>query len=855
MFNNPKMFRKLLKYPNIEVRVYKEQPLHAKGYLFKSSDQTTFVVGSSNLTDSALCTNNEWNIKLTSLNSGQLITDSLSEFSYVWDRSEILTEEWIAEYKIRFDRLEEIKVINESDARSEERPILPNYMQTEALRNLERLRNDGEKRALLISSTGTGKTYLSAFDVKNFNPKRALFIIHREQIAREAMRSFKRIIPNKSMGVFSGTSKERDADYVFTTVQTMSKLDTLISFDPTEFDYIVIDEAHRSGAESYKRIVDYFEPGFLLGMTATPERTDGLNIFETFHYNIAYEIRLQKAMEENMLTPFHYFGVTELTLDGELLEDNTDFNRLVSEDRVEHILENIEYYGYSGKRVKGLIFCSTNIEATEISSIMNQKGYKTLALSGANNQEEREVAIKKLTGVERELDYILTVDIFNEGIDIPEINQIVMIRPTESAIVFVQQLGRGLRKSRDKEYVNIIDFIGNYQKNFLIPIALSGDTSFEKDNIKRFMMEGNSTLPGSSTINFDQISKQKIYESIDSTNFSTIKNLRVEYNNLKNRLGRIPKLVDYINEQAIDPQIIFGLGPKENYHSFLKKVDKEYAVSINHNEELFLSLLSQEVSTGKRDIELRIVDHILRFGSVEKKDLEHYLVKEGDYETALSILDLSFLTSATRGKFEGKSHFETNNGITKFAKNLVLSKDGKKMVEDVIEYALIRYDLRYSQRSTSSGMVINERYSRKDMCKYFNWEKDMSGAVFGYLVKENTFPIFVTYHKDENISESINYDDNFINNHVFSWMSKNKRTLESKEIQILKHHEQNNVQISLFVKREDGEKGEFFYLGEMTPISFEQQNHNDEDKSSIVNVRFELKNPVREDVYHFLTES
>lgn len=292
-------------------------------------------------------------------------------------------------------------------------------------------------------------------------------------------------------------------------------LETLRQFMPDYFDYIIIDETHKAGAESYRKIINYFQPKFMLGMTASPERTDGYDIFQLFDYNIAYEIRLQHAMEEDLLCPFHYFGVTELKIDGEIIGDSTEFRYLVSSERVNNIIEKAEFYGHSGDRVRGLIFCSTNKEAEELSNEFNSRGYKTIALSGANSQDEREAAIIKLEQdkLEGHLDYIFTVDIFNEGVDIPKVNQIIMLRPTQSAIIFLQQLGRGLRKAEDKEYLVVIDFIGNYQKNFLIPIALSGDKTYNKDTLRRYLSEGNRIIPGCSTIHFDEISRKRMLQT------------------------------------------------------------------------------------------------------------------------------------------------------------------------------------------------------------------------------------------------------------------------------------------------------------------------------------------------------
>ena len=358
-------------------------------------------------------------------------------------------------------------------------------MQEEALASLQQLRLNGEDKALVISATGTGKTYLSAFDVRNYQPKKLLFIVHRENIARAAMRSFKNVLGNISCGLFTGNAHEKDADYIFSTIQTIHKKEYRELFAPDAFNYIIIDEVHRAGANTYQELVQYFKPKFLLGMSATPERIDGFDIFKMFDYNIAYEIRLQQAMEYNLLCPFHYYGISDLSVEGIEIDEKTDFNLLVSEQRLKHILESIDRYGYSGDKVHGLIFCSRKEEARELSRLFNQKGFKTTALLGDDPESVRQKAIQQLEEEDKSkdyLDYIFTVDIFNEGVDIPKINQVVMLRPTESHIIFIQQLGRGLRKHQIKDYVVVIDFIGNYEKNFQIPIALSGHLSYNKDS-------------------------------------------------------------------------------------------------------------------------------------------------------------------------------------------------------------------------------------------------------------------------------------------------------------------------------------------------------------------------------------
>ena len=244
------------------------------------------------------------------------------------------------------------------------------------------LQND---KALIISATGTGKTYLAAFDAKVFNPKKLLFVVHRLNIAKKAMETFQSVFGNtKTMGLYSGQKRELDKDFVFSTVQTISKSNHLEQFNKNYFDYIIIDESHRSGAQSYIRLIDYFTPKFLLGMTATPDRTDGNDIYSLFDHNVAYEIRLNKAMEENMLIPFHYYGVTDLSVNDEILENESDFRLLTAQERVNKIIDKIEFYGSDNGITRGLIFCSKKIEAKELSAKFNQRGYKTVALTGDN---------------------------------------------------------------------------------------------------------------------------------------------------------------------------------------------------------------------------------------------------------------------------------------------------------------------------------------------------------------------------------------------------------------------------------------------------------------------------------------
>ena len=307
----------------------------------------------------------------------------------------------------------------------------------------------------------------------------------------------------KSYGLLSGNSKETNKDFIFATVQTLIDDNWLNKFEPETFDYIVIDEAHHSASNSHSKIINYFKPKFLLGLTATPYRMDGKDIFEYFDHNIAYEITLQKALEQNLLSPFRYFGIS----DKYYVKEN-DF----SIERVKYIYNKLQYYGACNNVVAGLIFVSNVTAAKLLQAKLNDLGLKTYALSGNDSQFIREEKIKLLEL--HQLDYIITCDIFNEGVDLPFINQVVLLRETKSITIFVQQLGRGLRKFSEKSYLTVIDFVANYNNNYLIPMALTSDNSYNADQVIKKMNDIEHFFPNYS-IEFDEITKRTIFNSIN----------------------------------------------------------------------------------------------------------------------------------------------------------------------------------------------------------------------------------------------------------------------------------------------------------------------------------------------------
>ncbi|MCW6084351.1 MULTISPECIES: DEAD/DEAH box helicase [Clostridium] len=867
-FSEPKALKKLLEFPNIEMKLYSKENFHTKGYIFRYKDHYKLIVGSSNLTQTALTKNKEWNLKVSSLEEGSLTEGVISEFNQLWNDADELTIKWIETYEGIYRK--QVEFARKSKVpRLSQYKLKPNKMQVEAIQGLEKLRENGQNKGLLISATGTGKTYLSAFELRNYNPKRALFIVHREQIAKQALDSFSNVFGDtRSMGILSGTSKDVEKDFIFCTIQTLSKDEVLQSFGKNKFDYIIIDEVHKAGANSYQKIVNYFNPKFLLGMTATPERSDDFDIFKMFNYNIAYEIRLQQALEEDLLCPFHYFGVSDVTIDGIELDDKTDFKYLVAEERVKHIIDKINFYGYCGERVKGLIFCSDKKEAKELSDIFNKKGYKTVFLTGENSQEERETAIERLEQDEtlNSLDYIFTVDIFNEGIDIPSVNQVVMLRPTKSSIVFVQQLGRGLRKNKFKEYVVIIDFVGNYNSNFLIPVALSGDRTFNKDTIRKYVMEGTRVIPGCSTINFDEISKKKIFESIDLANFNNLKLIKESYFNLKQKIGRIPSLNDFDNFDSIDPLRIFStkLG---SYYNFLKKYDKEYDVELNDLEALFIEFISKKLASGKRPHELIMIKNIIHnkvdlIGELKHELKEMYNIdfKQITETNVINVLTNEFPTGSAKKTYSKCIFLERQDNcyiISKGFKKCIENSYFKEMVMELIDFGLSRYNKNYSNRYMNTKFQLYQKYTYEDVCRLLEWEHgEVALNIGGYKYDKitRTYPVFINYDKSDDIENTINYEDRFESESQLIAISKSGRTIQSQDIVQAYNAEKDGVEMTLFVRKNKDDKisKEFYFLGKIKAVGKPNQFTMKNTTKTAVEIRYKLITPVREDIYDYI---
>ena len=654
------------------------------------------------------------------------------------------------------------------------------------------------------------------------------------------------------------------------------------------------DEAHHVPADTYQKVMKHFTPKLWLGMTATPDKRDdnieGRNVYELFDHQIAYEIRLQQAMEENLLCPFHYFGITDLAIIGDDEEASRDFSVLTSDERVKHIINEADYYGYSGDKVKGLIFCSSIKETEELSEKFNHminpstgQKFRTIALNGSASEQERQNAFERLamnkedaTADHEPLDYIFSVEILNEGVDIVEVNQVIMLRPTQSPIVFIQQLGRGLRKAYGKEYVVILDFIGNYNNNFMIPIALSGDRTYNKDNIRRYIMEGGRVIPGASTVHFDEISRKRIFVSVDKANFSDIKLIRENYTNLKNKLGHIPRLLDFDDYGEMDVIRIFDNNSLGSYYKFLVKYEKEYKIRLSENEEKVIEFVSKKLANGKRIQELRMLKRMLAYARGSSKlglfaglseDMKEYgkIVSQNQKENIVNVMTNEFPAGSGKKTYSQCVFIEddgTDYKPTKTFKQMLLNDKFYEMLQELVEFGIRRYERNYKNTYKQTDLVLYQKYTYEDVCRLLNWEQnEVPLNIGGYKFdkKTKTFPVFINYDKSENISDTTKYEDHFIpgSRDRLIAISKSGRTLKSEDVQNFLKAKERGIQVELFVRKNKDDKisKEFYYLGHMTASGNTKEFTMVNTEKTAVEIEWILDVPVREDIYEYIVNS
>ncbi|MCU7202275.1 DEAD/DEAH box helicase family protein [Turicibacter sanguinis] len=590
-----------------------KRSFHAKSYFFEYEDGKEMYIGSSNLSRSAWTDGVEWNFKVNQkdypedynhyyetfedlfYNHSILITDiELDFYSKNWKKNKIYTTT-------------PFQVVNqelaaESESTNYTNLFEPRGAQIEALYHLKRTREEGFDKGLVVAATGIGKTYLAAFDSKEF--ERVLFVAHREEILKQAAKSFKNVRHLTEVGYFIGNQKDTTQDVIFASVQSLGKMDVLASkvFAPDHFDYIVIDEFHHAVAGNYQNIINYFKPKFLLGLTATPDRLDNKDVLAVCDYNLVYEAPLRKAINQGWLVPFRYYGIYDDTVNyDEVTYQNGKYQSKSLEEalainkRGELVLSH--YRKYISKRAMG--FCSSKRHADFMAQFFVANGVKACAVysgEGGPFSMERNEALSQL--VKGDIQVIFSVDMFNEGLDIAAIDMVLMLRPTESPTIFLQQLGRGLRKSKDKKYLNVLDFIGNYKKANFTPYLIAGAT--KTDFTKTIdVIHQEELIPEDCSIDFDY-QLINLFEKMDQSSMKLQDYIKEEYQRIKADLGYRPSRVELFTYMDEDLYIKMKSQSKLNifkdYLKFLKnqnELTEEELMWIESDAASFINMIEK----------------------------------------------------------------------------------------------------------------------------------------------------------------------------------------------------------------------------------------------------------------------
>ena len=799
-----------LDYESFHDNSYMTLGYHSKGYLFTFDDHKELIVGSSNLTRYALLKNIEWDVVVSDEATYEA---ALYEFEDKWSQSNELTSDIIAKYAMKLDfAIERWDMDYDLSAAS----IKPNYMQRRALKEINRYRAVGVGRALVVSAAGSGKTFLAAFDALNFNPNRLLYIVHEGSILRKSIETFTEVFgADVSIGEYSGESKDIDADFVFSTNVSMAK--SLKLFGKKDFDYIIVDECHHATAETYREIINYFEPEFLLGLTATPERMDNQDVFELFDKNVPYELRMRDAIINDLVVPFKYYGIRDEMVDYSLTksEERKLVAQIATTDHCDFIAKQIEAHHPNGK-LKALAFCRNVSHARMMCEVMGEN-YHTAYLTGRNDIGERIRAYNDLQSDSADLEILFTVDILNEGVDIPGVNMVIFLRPTESSTIFIQQLGRGLRKFENKPYVTVLDFIGNsYKRSVQIAFALS---SLSKNFVleKKLMatlVKDNFTALGLQEygveINIDDLSKEELLEWIEKENFNALSYMKQDYFNFKKYIGAesYPKHMDYLNNDCA-PDLLRFMNIKiknkkcSSYYNFLHGIiddspelaqDARYLPVFADDQVLFVNYLSEMLPLVRS---------------------HEYLIFKALIEgvTSVSLIESSLqktIPNFAHAEFEHALLFISQNGFAKINDDEItlqidVSDDLREYCEDLIEYGLTRYNTDYSD-STDFKLWQNYRMDQVQL----KLLKNPGYTQLGTYVYDKDVIIFASLKKDLSDTDRLNYKDKFLQSNLFQWECE--VNISDKKLTQLNESEKAYV----FIRKVSDENGitmPFIYVG------------------------------------------
>ncbi len=840
-----KAIEELRKLPNTKIKVSydtKRTRLHAKTYVFyRDTGFTTAYVGSSNLSNAAISSGLEWNVKVTKKDLPETIDKIAATFESYWNSNEF--EYYNEEQKERLARaLKAEKYFDSNNAEVYTIDIAPYSYQQEILDKLEAERKvRGYNRNLVVAATGTGKTVISALDYKRFRkqnpdkPCRLLFVAHREEILKQSMYTFRAVLKDANFGeMFVGSYKPESIDNLFISIQTFNSQAFTEKTTPEFYDYIIVDEFHHAAAPTYQKLLSYYKPQILLGLTATPERMDGKSILPYFNNRIAAEIRLPEAIDRKLLCPFQYFGVTDnIDLDnlkwaaggydkGELSRIYT-LSGMLANRRADLVVSSLLKYVTDIDDVKGLGFCVTIEHAEFMSNYFNERGIPSMFLTGHSPDEERKEAKARL--VKGEVRFIFVVDIYNEGVDIPEVNTVLFLRPTESLTVFLQQLGRGLRLSEDKECLTVLDFIGQANKKYNFEDKFASLLSNATRGVTREIKDGFVSLPKGCYIQLEKKAARYILD-----------NIRASYGNSAGLVARIATfeedtglkltLESFLDHYRIDPRSIY------KFDSFSRLCAR--ADMIDNFEEPIEDVLSKTFGRFASADSRRWIIFMLRvLKDIDKLDF----TKLSDQEKRM--LQMFYIT--VWGK--AIEDWDANEVL----ENFHALSDSPVMLSELI--ALLEYNynhIDFIDASVDLGfdcpLDLHCTYTRDQLLVAMDFMKPNTVREgVKWLPEKGIDVFFITLNKsDKDYSPTTMYKDYSINETLFHWQSQSTTNAEGKVGQRYINHRKNGSKILLFVRefKNDvyGNTAPYTYLGTANYVS-----HNG---SRPMNITWKLDEPI-----------
>ena len=791
----------------------------------------------------------EWNVKLTDNDFFDIYNQSFNQFQKLWNSNEAigLTEDFIGKYEEYKEKNRPQNTFDYRKIQTEKKKFIPNSMQTEILEKLKNTRKSGNNRGLVVAATGTGKTYLAAMDVKEFFKNRKnssfLFIAHREELLDNAIRVFSDIlhIEKENFGrIFSG-NKEVGHNMIFASIQSLRNC--YKDFISDKFNYIIVDEFHHASASSYEKIIHYFKPEFLLGLTATPERMDGKDILALCDYNLVGEMGMRKAMEKDLIVPFHYFGVNDITVDYEKIpyrngkyDEEILLNDLSVSIRTDYIVEKMEKFGYDGKYMSGIAFCQNIKHALYMKNEFLRKGYKSELLTSKTNLTERSKILESFRN--KEIEILCVVDILNEGIDIPDINLLLFLRPTLSSTVFIQQIGRGLRKAAGKDFVTIIDFIGNHKKDYLITKVFSDEIhnkSFlyeKKEKIIEQIKNQFSNIPGASYIELDRICQERIIDKIEKINFNSRNILKEMYNEFKNDIGKSPE--EFLEISDFDSNI-------ELFVELVTKVGSFYEAQVQFENDNFIKYY--RMKNPKTDLLAYMEKKIRLCEPFTYLTVKFFLKSKYEGQNLRNkYINSEILLSEYKKYFSIKDEFKNFYLLERIFNELIEDeileadlygykiskkyeaifyeedKNFEKRLSDLINLGLNEFRKNDIEEFNDNVLITHKEYKRIDLQILLDSKVPKGTWRAGYANTEKDICLFITNDKSHIMQENLKYDNSLHSDEIIQWISQPKTYHSSSVGQMFIKHREKNMKVHIFARKYafmNGNKtNPFIYLGQ-----------------------------------------